>query len=84
MTAPQSKQENAAPSLWITATRTPLLLLGFGLLIHGLLRWIAPEVSPDDWVNIIGLGAVLGAALVEFAVRKWKRKGVRNDAGIDA
>lgn len=80
MNAPQTKNEKASPSIWVTAVRTPLLLLGVGLIIYGLLRWLAPNVNPSDFGNVIGLGALSGAALIELALRAWGRKGGGNGA----
>jgi len=80
MSSLQPKEAATAPSLWITVARTPLLLLAVGLVIYGALRWIAPDVNPADFVNVIGLGAVLGAAMIELALRKWRKKGGSNGA----
>ncbi|RZI44494.1 hypothetical protein EGT07_03535 [Herbaspirillum sp. HC18] len=75
---PSTESKESPATLSSSIMRTPLLLLATGLAMYGLVRWVAPSDNPADFMNVIGAGAVFGAALIEFGLRRWQKKGEKN------
>lgn len=54
--------------------RMALFALLAGLLVAAALALLAPRSDLADFSNVIGLGGVIGAVLLEAVVRRVRRK----------
>lgn len=71
------------PSIVKVATsimRIPITLLLCGLLNYALVRKLAPAVDPGEFSNVIGLGAILEALLIEGVRRFLQRQKITSTA----
>lgn len=71
------------PSIVKTATsvmRIPITLMLCGLLNYALVRKLAPAVDPGEFSNVIGLGAILEALLIEGVRRFLQRQKITSTA----
>lgn len=75
---PSTESKELPATLWSSVMRTPFLLLATGVAMYGLVRWVAPADDPADFLNVIGAGAVFGAALLEAGLRRWQKKGEKS------